>query len=67
MAADEDAMMRSNVDGTRHVVEFANAHDVELFHHTSSIAVAGRFEGLFREDMFEEGQKLPHAYHRTKY
>jgi short-subunit dehydrogenase len=67
MAADEDSMMRSNVEGTRHVVEFANSIEVGRFHHTSTIAVAGGFEGLFREDMFDEGQKLPHAYHRTKF
>jgi thioester reductase-like protein len=67
MAADEETMMRANVDGTRHVVEFANSIDVGRFHHVSSIAVAGRFKGLFREDMFDEGQKLPHAYHRTKF
>jgi short-subunit dehydrogenase/thioester reductase-like protein len=67
LAADEDAMTKANVDGTRNVVEFANSIDVGLFHHTSSIAVAGRFKGQFREDMFDEGQELPHAYHRTKY
>src|SRR4051812_43904452 len=67
MAADEDSMMRANVDGTRHVVQFANSIDVGRFHHVSSIAVAGLFKGLFREDMFDEGQKLPHAYHRTKF
>jgi thioester reductase-like protein len=67
MAADEETMARANVEGTRHVVEFANAHDVGRFHHVSSIAVAGRYKGLFREDMFDEEQKLPHAYHRTKF
>jgi short-subunit dehydrogenase len=67
MAASEDDMMASNVEGTRHVVEFVNSHDVGRFHHTSSIAVAGQFKGLFREDMFDEGQKLPHAYHRSKF
>ena len=67
MAADEDEMMTANVEGTRHVVEFVNAHDVGRFHHTSSIAVAGQYKGLFREDMFDEGQKLPHAYHRSKF
>ncbi len=67
LAADEDAMTRANVEGTRHVVEFANSIDVGRFHHTSSIAVAGRFKGTFREDMFDEGQDLPHAYHRSKY
>src|SRR4051795_10542713 len=67
MAADEEEMMTANVEGTRHVVEFVNAHDVGRFHHTSSIAVAGQYKGLFREDMFDEGQKLPHAYHRSKF
>ena len=67
MAADEEEMTRANVDGTRHVVEFANAGDVGMFHHTSSIAVAGNFKGLFREDMFDEDQELPHAYHRSKF
>ena len=67
MEADEEASERANVEGTRHVIEFANSHDVGRFHHTSSIAVAGKYKGVFREDMFDEGQKLPHAYHRTKF
>jgi NAD(P)-dependent dehydrogenase (short-subunit alcohol dehydrogenase family) len=65
--ADEEASERANVEGTRNVVQFANAHDVGRFHHTSSIAVAGSYRGVFQEDMFDEGQKLPHHYHRTKY
>jgi NAD(P)-dependent dehydrogenase (short-subunit alcohol dehydrogenase family) len=65
--ADEEASERANVDGTKHVIEFANAHGVGRFHHTSSIAVAGNYKGVFQEDMFDEGQKLPHHYHRTKY
>jgi short-subunit dehydrogenase len=48
-------------------VELANAQGVGRFHHTSSIAVAGRFQGLFREDMFDEGQRLDHPYFRTKW
>jgi NAD(P)-dependent dehydrogenase (short-subunit alcohol dehydrogenase family) len=67
MEASEEAMMRANVDGTRHVVEFANAHDVGLFHHTSSIAVAGDWKGPWLETMFDEGQEHPHAYHRSKF
>ncbi len=65
--ADEEASERANVDGTKHVIEFANAHEVRRFHHISSIAVAGTYKGVFQEDMFDEGQKLPHHYHRTKY
>jgi len=33
----------------------------------SSIAVAGRFPGTFREDMFEEAVGLEHPYFRTKH
>src|SRR3954453_18229724 len=60
-------MMGANVDGTRHVVEFANAHDIGMFHHTSSIAVAGNWRGPWLETMFDEGQNLPHAYHASKF
>jgi NAD(P)-dependent dehydrogenase (short-subunit alcohol dehydrogenase family) len=65
--ADEQAMERANVEGTRHVIEFANAREVGRFHHVSSIAVAGAYRGVFQEDMFDEEQKLPHAYHSTKF
>src|SRR5688572_11087817 len=67
MAADDETMHKANVEGTRHVVEFANAHDVGRFHHVSSIAVAGAYKGTWQEEMFDEDQKLPHAYHSTKY
>jgi NAD(P)-dependent dehydrogenase (short-subunit alcohol dehydrogenase family) len=67
MAADEEAMERANIEGTKHVIEFANSIEVGRFHHTSSIAVAGLYKGVFQEDMFDEGQRLPHGYHRTKY
>ena len=65
--ADEDSAQRANVEGTRHAIEFANARQVGRFHHVSSIAVAGNYRGVFQEDMLDEGQKLPHHYHRTKH
>ena len=65
--ATEEESVTANVEGTRHVVEFSNAHDVGRFHHTSSIAVAGLYKGTFQEEFFDEDQKLPHHYHRTKY
>ncbi len=67
MTADEESMEKANTEGTKHVIEFANSIKVGRFHHTSSIAVAGQYKGVFQEDMFDEGQSLPHAYHRTKY
>ncbi|MGI8946370.1 MAG: SDR family oxidoreductase [Thermoleophilaceae bacterium] len=65
--ADEEVAVQANVEGTRHVIDFANAHTVGRFHHISSIAIAGDYRGVFQEDMFDEGQKLPHHYHRTKH
>ncbi len=67
MTADEETNKKLNVGGTRHAVELANLLEPEHFHHVSSIAAAGSYKGLFREDMFDEGQKLPSPYHRTKF
>ena len=67
MSADDETNRRSNVDGTRHAVELANDLGAQRFHHTSSIAVSGRYRGLFREDMFDEGQKLADPYSQTKF
>ncbi|MBL8192972.1 MAG: SDR family oxidoreductase, partial [Blastocatellia bacterium] len=39
----------------------------KCFHHVSSIAAAGMFEGIFREDMFEEAENLQHPYFATKH
>src|SRR4051795_6473252 len=67
MTADDERNEELNVKGTRNAVALANAVEAGILHHTSSIAAAGEFKGLFREDMFDEGQKLPSAYHRTKF
>ncbi len=67
MTADEERNEQLNVAGTRHAVDLANAIDAGCLHHVSSIAAAGEYKGLFREDMFDEGQKLPSPYHRTKF
>ena len=68
MGADETRNALLNVGGTQNAIELANALDVGTFHHMSSIAVAGLYdEGIFTEDMFDEGQKLAHPYHRTKF
>jgi NAD(P)-dependent dehydrogenase (short-subunit alcohol dehydrogenase family) len=56
-----------NIGGTREAVKLANAIGAGIFHHVSSVAVAGRYEGFFREDMFDEGQYLPSSYHQTKF
>lgn len=67
LAASAEAQIGPNVDGTRHAVECAEAIGAKTFHHTSSIAVAGLYSGVFREDMFAEAEKLDHPYFRTKH
>jgi NAD(P)-dependent dehydrogenase (short-subunit alcohol dehydrogenase family) len=67
MAADETQNAMLNVGGTQNAVGLANDLDAGVFHHISSIAVAGHYKGTFTEDMFDEGQELTHPYHRTKF
>ena len=67
LGADEASQVAVNVDGTRHVVAFAQAVGAGHFHHVSSIAAAGLYEGVFREDMFEEAENIDHPYFMTKH
>ena len=67
MTADDEVNERTNVAGTRNAVALANALEAGCLEHVSSVAASGLYKGLFREDMFDEGQKLPSAYHRTKF
>ena len=67
LSADAESQRVANIDGTRNAVELAEAIKVGCFHHTSSIAAAGLYDGTFREDMFEEAEELDHPYFRTKH
>ena len=67
LKADEESQRIANIDGTRNVVGFANDLGATCFHHVSSIAAAGLYEGVFREDMFDEAENLDHPYFSTKH
>jgi NAD(P)-dependent dehydrogenase (short-subunit alcohol dehydrogenase family) len=67
LTAGAEAQQAANIDGTRHALDLAAALKVPLFHHTSSIAAAGLYPGIFREDMFEEAEGLDDPYLRTKH
>jgi NAD(P)-dependent dehydrogenase (short-subunit alcohol dehydrogenase family) len=67
MTADETQNAMLNVGGTQSAVQLANELGAGVFHHVSSVAVAGRYKGHFTEDMFDEGQELHTPYHRTKF
>ena len=67
LTADAESQLKVNVQGTRNAVQFAESIGAKHFHLFSSIASAGMFEGLFREDMFEEAEGLDHPYFKTKH
>jgi NAD(P)-dependent dehydrogenase (short-subunit alcohol dehydrogenase family) len=67
LEADEESQIAANIDGTRHFVAVCQALQVGHVHHVSSIAAAGLYEGVFREDMFDEAENLDHAYFMTKH
>jgi NAD(P)-dependent dehydrogenase (short-subunit alcohol dehydrogenase family) len=56
-----------NIAGTLNAMQFASSVDAGHFHHVSSIAAAGLYSGVFREDMFEEAHGLENPYFRTKH
>ncbi len=67
MTADSRSLDAANVRGTRHAVQLANIIECERFHHISSIAAAGRYQGLFHEDMFDEATGLGDPYFHSKH
>jgi NAD(P)-dependent dehydrogenase (short-subunit alcohol dehydrogenase family) len=68
MTADAESQRLANVEGTRHMVGLAEAVDAGRVHMVSSIAAAGLYRGVWREDMFDEAENLDnHPYFRTKH
>jgi NAD(P)-dependent dehydrogenase (short-subunit alcohol dehydrogenase family) len=67
LSADAESQKLANIDGTRNAVQLAEAIKAGCFHHTSSIAVAGLYPGVFREDMFDEAEDLDNPYFKTKH
>ena len=59
---------RVNVEGTRHMLAFAaRCPRLRRFQYVSTCYVSGRYPGVFREDMLEEGQVFNNFYEETKY
>jgi NAD(P)-dependent dehydrogenase (short-subunit alcohol dehydrogenase family) len=67
LMADAESQVKVNVDGTQHAIRFADDIKAKRFHHVSSIAAAGLYPGIFREDMFDEAEGLEHPYFLTKH
>jgi len=67
LTASAESQRAANIDGTQHALDLAAAIGAGCFHHTSSIAAAGLYPGVFREDMFDEAEGLDDPYLRTKH
>lgn len=68
ITASAEAQRVANVEGTRGAIELASAVDAGCFHQVSSIAVAGLYKGEWREDMFDQAERLDNnPYFRTKH
>jgi len=67
LTAEPAQVVAANVAGVANALAFAKAIKAGCFHHVSSIAAAGLYEGVFREDMFEEARGLEHPYYSSKH
>jgi nucleoside-diphosphate-sugar epimerase len=68
LSVPRDAGMRVNVDGTRHVLDFAErCSSLRRFQYVSTCYVSGRYDGVFREEDLEVGQRFNNFYEETKY
>jgi thioester reductase-like protein len=57
-----------NVEGTRHVLDFAGrCPRLERLHYVSTCYVSGRYPGTFHESDLDVGQTFNNAYEATKY
>lgn len=57
---------RTNVDGTRYVLEFCKNHDIRSFHQVSTAYVCGKRDGLIRENELNVGQEFANPYEESK-
>ncbi len=63
-----EVQQQANIEGTKNAVDCATAIDAGCFNMVSSIAAAGLYGGIFREDMFEEAEGLKkNPYFLTKH
>ena len=67
LKAEAESQLVANIEGTKNAVALANEIKAGCFHHCSSIAAAGLYEGVFREDMFDEAENLDHPYFASKH
>ena len=68
LAVARELGVRVNVDGTRHVLDFAErCGDLTRFQYVSTCYVSGRYAGIFKETDLAKGQRFNNYYEETKY
>ena len=67
LGVERDLAERVNVDGTEHVLEFAEAAAVDRFHYVSTCYVSGRHDGTFTHADLDVGQSFNNHYEATKF
>lgn len=68
LATEREPARQVNIEGTRHVLEFAaGVDDLRRFQYVSTVTVAGTYSGRFTEDMLQEGQQFCNYYETTKH
>jgi len=58
---------QTNVEGTRQVLDWAEAQDIEEFHYVSTAYVAGRTAGRVMESDYPESAEFRNDYERSKW
>jgi thioester reductase-like protein len=68
LSVERQVGMRVNVDGTRHMLDFAEGCPaLERFQYVSTCYVSGRWAGIFGEEDLSKGQSFNNFYEETKY
>ncbi len=68
LSAPRDISMRINVDGTRNLLDFLEGiPTLERLAHASTLVVAGKHKGRFKEEDLDLGQDFENNYDETKF
>jgi len=59
--------LRTNVTGTRNIVEFAQEWGIQHFHHISTAYVCGQRHCLIEESDLDQGQAFHNIYEQSKF
>jgi thioester reductase-like protein len=68
---DYNEIRKVNLDGTQNILDFAllcmKNESFESVNHISTVAVSGKFQGIFYEDYLDVGQDFNNSYEKTKF